>query len=120
MSILSRGNIPTGKCKAIGCRWAAEGKLIMCLDHWRKLPSHLQKAIIDSCNIYRRYKVGLRTPTQAELFTNDEFLQAAADAVEHMARLEGQSLENQFREALLARQRLREADQSTEEEASEA
>lgn len=33
-------------CHANGCNWATERKLFMCLQHWTKLPSNLQGAVL--------------------------------------------------------------------------
>lgn len=76
-------------CKANHCTWAAEGRHLMCVHHWRLLPGQLQGAVISA------YQAN---PTAARRLTSLAYLEAAATAVEFIAKKEGRLGRNVFRE----------------------
>lgn len=71
-------------CHANGCNWATERKLFMCLQHWTKLPSNLQGAVL----------AAYRAQPSADL---RPYMTACAEAVEFIARLEHRLEENSYR-----------------------
>lgn len=60
----------------------------MCATHWRLVPKKLQKAIWEAYH---------DSPTHSARFSSYEYLCACADAVEHIAALEGRLPRNTFR-----------------------
>lgn len=76
-------------CKANHCTWAAEPGRLMCRHHWRLLPSHLQ------ANFISAFKA---TPSAAGRLSKVEYLEAAATAVEYIAKKEGHTTRNAFRD----------------------
>ncbi len=87
----------THHCHATGCIWATERKLLMCLPHWIKVPSHLQAAV------WAAYRA---RPNATQRARSIDYMTACADAVEHVAWLEGKPEANGYRRvvALLQRQ----------------
>lgn len=75
-------------CHANGCTWATERRLFMCLPHWRKVPSHLQAAV------WAAYRA---QPNATQRARSIDYMQACAEAVEHVARLEGKPEANTYR-----------------------
>ncbi|MES2401835.1 MAG: hypothetical protein V4573_17725 [Pseudomonadota bacterium] len=78
----------THSCHANGCSWATERWRFMCRAHWIRLPSAMQGAILDA---YRAHK------TEAERCRSLAYMTACANAVEHIARLEGKPEANSYR-----------------------
>ena len=66
-------------CHAYGCKTDVDPTLLMCLNHWRKLPVSLQRAVWAT---YRRGQCDDMRPSAA-------YLKAATDAVVWVARFEG-------------------------------
>lgn len=80
---------PSRICQANGCRWVADLGLPMCRHHWRLLPSAIQGAVLKA----RRAQT-----SNAQRLSSLEYLEASADAVEHLAAREGHPTRNAFRE----------------------
>lgn len=78
-------------CNANGCTWATEPRMLMCLAHWRRLPSALQSAVLCA------YRAQPNASARARDLT---YMAACADAVEHIARLEGKPEANSYRRAV--------------------
>jgi hypothetical protein len=76
-------------CKAHHCTWAAEPGRLMCRHHWRLLPGHLQANVISALKA---------TTSSASRLANVEYLEAAAAAVEYIAKKEGHPNRNAFRD----------------------
>lgn len=93
-------------CHANQCTWATDRKLFMCLKHWTKVPSTLQAAILAA---YRAH------PTASARARSLDYMTACADAVEHVARLEGKPEANNYRRvvALLQHQAAEQLPQMT-------
>lgn len=80
---------PSVICQANGCRWVAGLGLPMCRQHWLLLPSATQGAVL---------KAWRDQPSNAQRLSSLEYLEATADAVEHLAAREGKPTRNAFRE----------------------
>lgn len=76
-------------CKANHCTWLAEPNHLMCIHHWRLLPGHMQGAVMDARKA---------NPTAAKRLTSLAYLEAAANAVEFIAKKEDRLGRNVFRE----------------------
>lgn len=76
-------------CKANHCTWAAEGRHLMCIHHWRLLPGYMQGAVHAAVEADR---------PGARNLTSLPYLEAAAEAVEFIATKEGRNTRNVFRE----------------------
>jgi len=75
-------------CKATGCVWAADRRRLMCMTHWLRLPSALQGRVAEAIRAEPRASAGIN---------NADHMRVCAEAVEHIASLEGRPLENSFR-----------------------
>jgi hypothetical protein len=75
-------------CDANHCRAEVDASKGMCLAHWRMVPPEIQCRIYAAARTYR---------TRAARLSSVEFLEAWADAVEHVATLEGRLTRNAFR-----------------------
>lgn len=75
-------------CDANHCMATTHPSRGMCTKHWRMVPLAIQQRIYAAAREYR---------TSAERLSSSEFLEAWADAVEHVARLEGRLTRNSFR-----------------------
>lgn len=76
-------------CRANHCTWAADPGRLMCINHWRLLPSPLQAEVTSAWKA---------SPTAAASLTSLPYLEAAAKAVEFIAEKEGRLTRNVFRE----------------------
>jgi hypothetical protein len=77
----------TVRCRANECGIAIDAKLLMCGKHWRLVPESLRRGV------WRHYRDGQRIDTATA-----EYFQAAAEAVEAVARAEGKDPANWFRQ----------------------
>jgi len=71
--------MPRHLCHARQCQTAVPPKRLMCLKHWRMVPRALQRRV---WALYRPGQEITKTPTP-------EYLEAARDAVEAVAKAEG-------------------------------
>jgi hypothetical protein len=85
-------------CKAQHCTWAAEPGRLMCLHHWRLLPTSLQADVLNTWKA---------NPTAAQSLTSVPYLEAAASAIEYIAEKEGRPTHTVYR-TLAARVRNKE------------
>lgn len=80
--------LPRRVCDANHCNVPVHKSKGMCIDHWRLVPVDIQKRIYAAARLH---------PTSAARLSSIEFLEAWADAVEHVARLEGRLSRNSYR-----------------------
>lgn len=76
------------RCDANHCTTRVDAGKGMCAAHWQMLPRPMQVRI---------YRVARENPTRRQRLSSVEFLEAWADAVEHVARREGRLMGNTFR-----------------------
>jgi hypothetical protein len=86
---LERRPEPPGRvqCRCIGCSAAIDPEKLTCRKHWFLVPKALRDAV------WRHYR-----PGQGIGDASAEYLRAAADAIEHVARTEGRPTRNWFRQ----------------------
>ena len=72
---------PKHYCHARGCLNEVHPSLLMCSRHWRLVPTHLQR------EVWRHYRKG----QEIDKVPSPSYLHAAADAINHVAKLEGNS-----------------------------
>lgn len=70
-------------CHAKGCNRIVPPKLLMCANHWRRVPVHLQR------EVWKHYRPG----QEVDKNPADEYLQAAENAIEAVAEKEMSSHE---------------------------
>ncbi len=86
----------TRACDAIGCNTPTASGRFMCLQHWRLVPIELQRTIND------RY----RTLRRDFAFLGDvAYLNACVNAIDRIAKAEGQDGVNPYRRHLLLAQK---------------
>lgn len=74
-------------CHANQCPTITEKKFLMCKNHWLLAPKTLQDAV------WKAFK----GTTEGERFKSIPYMEACADAVEYIARLEGKNEVNSYR-----------------------
>ncbi|MFL9943679.1 hypothetical protein [Paraburkholderia graminis] len=77
-------------CHANDCPTPTPQKLLMCPKHWRMVPREMQN------RVWETFKARSAAPG-ADPTSWGDYYEAAADAVEHVARLEAKPTENSYR-----------------------
>jgi hypothetical protein len=77
-------------CHANDCPTPTPQSLLMCAKHWRMVPREMQSRVRATFSV-RSSAPGADPASWADYY------EAAADAVEHVARLEGKPLDNSYR-----------------------
>lgn len=75
-------------CDANHCAVPVSASKGMCLEHWRMVPTTIQRRIHAASDAFR---------TSAERLSSVEFLEAWAEAVEYVAMQEGRLTRNAYR-----------------------
>lgn len=70
---------PKHYCHAVGCTKEVPRKLLMCIDHWRRVPKKLQQ------EVWRWYRRG----QEEDMNPSQEYLTAAKNAINAVAEKEG-------------------------------
>lgn len=78
----------TRHCDANHCTARVDASKGVCPKHWAMLPAEAQQRI---------YAAARKFKTAAERLSSVEFLEAWADAIEHIARTEGRLERNAYR-----------------------
>lgn len=77
-------------CHANDCPTPTPQSLLMCAKHWRLVPREMQS------RVYQTFRMRSSSPgTSPDSWA--DYYEAAADAVEHVARLEGKPTDNSYR-----------------------
>ena len=82
-------------CHANGCKTETPQRLFMCHRHWAMLPREMRKAV------WTAYKAN---PDSYLRGRSRDYMEACADAVEHVAAIEGFPTGNSYRRICLLRQ----------------
>ncbi len=77
-------------CHANDCQTATSPRLLMCQKHWSHVPKAMQLKVLST------FKARSTAPG-ADPQSWATYYEACADAVEHVARMEGKSAENSYR-----------------------
>ena len=84
----------TRTCEAVGCTATVAIGIFMCLNHWRLVPFPIRRVINTRWRAYPSGQLALLDP---------QYVEACAQAVEHIAKAEGRPTnENSYRRLLLA------------------
>lgn len=75
-------------CDANHCRVVVDPDKGVCPDHWKMIPPQLQAKI---------YAVARKFKTRSQRLASVEFMETWAEAIEHIARAEGNPQRNAFR-----------------------
>ncbi len=81
--------MPDHHCHANDCLTPTSPALLMCPKHWRMVPAAMQR------KVWSTFK--LRGSPGGEPLSWANYYDACADAVEHVAALEGKSVGNSYR-----------------------
>jgi hypothetical protein len=74
-------------CDAIGCKTSTAAGRFMCLAHWRKVPTELQRVINGRYRLLRK---------DFAFLSDVAYLQACVDSIDVIALIEGQQGRNAY------------------------